>query len=96
MKKITLNKNSRVLFIGDSITDVKFNNLTKPVINYFKSFIEGRFCIGKNCTVIDNAEMIVLILTYPLPFCYNKQNLFNGEILKCHITFPKAMSLILT
>lgn len=25
MKKITLNKNSRVLFIGDSITDVKFN-----------------------------------------------------------------------
>lgn len=25
MEKITLNKNSRVLFIGDSITDVKFN-----------------------------------------------------------------------
>ncbi len=25
MKKITLNKNSRVLFLGDSITDVKFN-----------------------------------------------------------------------
>ena len=26
MEKIVLNKNSKVLFIGDSITDVKFNN----------------------------------------------------------------------
>ena len=26
MNKITVNKNSRVLFIGDSITDVKFNS----------------------------------------------------------------------
>ena len=26
MEKIVLNKNSNVLFIGDSITDVKFNS----------------------------------------------------------------------